>query len=74
MIRNPGQKDLQNQNTDRQLEAEFFRDKSPWNTIEKDRVGIDGLRMRLQEVITEHTRREFPKVSYAHLAKLVSIC
>lgn len=64
VVRNPGQKDLQSQSTDRQLEDNFFRDTTPWNTIEKDRVGIEGLRTRLQEVITDHTRREFPKVSH----------
>ncbi|KAK2766759.1 hypothetical protein FQN54_006073 [Arachnomyces sp. PD_36] len=62
VVRNPGKKDLESQLTDRQLEADFFRNEWPWNTIEKDRVGIDGLRIRLQEVITDHTRREFPKV------------
>ena len=62
VVRNPGQQDLQSQNTDRHSEATFFRDVRPWNTLEKDRVGIAALRVRLQEVITRHTRREFPKV------------
>ncbi|KAM5464735.1 hypothetical protein MauCBS54593_006826 [Microsporum audouinii] len=62
VVRNPGQQDLLDQNTDRQSERRFFRDVSPWNTLEKDRVGIDALRIRLQEVITARTRHEFPKV------------
>ncbi|KKZ68835.1 hypothetical protein EMCG_00006 [[Emmonsia] crescens] len=62
VVRNPGQQELQSQNTDRHLEASFFRDVRPWNTLDKDRVGIAALRTRLQEVHTCHTRREFPKV------------
>ncbi|OJD16945.1 hypothetical protein AJ78_02927 [Emergomyces pasteurianus Ep9510] len=62
VVRNPGQQELQRQNTDRHSEASFFRDVGPWNTLDKDRVGIVALRARLQEVLTCHTRREFPKV------------
>jgi hypothetical protein len=63
VVRNPGQQELQSQNTERYSESSFFRDTRPWNALEKDRVGILALRARLQEVITCHTRREFPKVS-----------
>ncbi|EFR05207.1 interferon-induced GTP-binding protein Mx1 [Nannizzia gypsea CBS 118893] len=62
VVRNPGQKDLCDQNTDRQAEMRLFRDVSPWNTLDQDRVGISALRKRLQEVITSRTRHEFPKV------------
>lgn len=44
------------------MEKIFFEDSQPWNSIEKDRVGVTALRTRLQGVITGHTRREFPKV------------
>ncbi|EEP80954.1 predicted protein [Uncinocarpus reesii 1704] len=62
VVRNPGQQDLQNQNTSRQGESKFFSEESPWNSMPADRTGIDALRDRLQEVHTAHTRREFPKV------------
>lgn len=62
VVRNPGQKELQDGNVDRQLEKVYFQNTSPWNTIKKNSLGIDALRTRLQEVITDHTRREFPKV------------
>ena len=43
-------------------ERSFFAEKSPWNSLDKDRVGIDHLRARLQEILADHIRREFPKV------------
>ena len=63
IVRNPGQKQLQDSAADRRaIEMIFFRDKAPWNTLEKDRVGIGALRVRLQEILTSNIRREFPKV------------
>jgi hypothetical protein len=63
IVRNPGQKQLQDSFTDRRtIEKKFFRDNAPWNTLEKDRVGISALRVRLQEILTSNIRREFPKV------------
>ncbi|KAK2734869.1 hypothetical protein FQN57_001432 [Myotisia sp. PD_48] len=62
VLLNPGQQDLLNQKIGRDSEERFFSNVSPWNSLEKDRVGIEALRIRLQEVITRHTRREFPKV------------
>ncbi|EGE04192.1 dynamin GTPase [Trichophyton equinum CBS 127.97] len=72
VVRNPGQQDLLDQNTGRQSEVEFFRDRSPWNTLDKDRVGVDALRIRLQEVITTRTRHEFPKVK-AKISKRLQV-
>ncbi|KAF3481522.1 dynamin family protein [Arthroderma uncinatum] len=64
--------DLLDQNTDRQSETRFFRDVSPWNTLEKERVGISALRTRLQEVITTRIRHEFPKVK-AEISKRLQV-
>ncbi|KAF3481538.1 dynamin family protein [Arthroderma uncinatum] len=72
VVRNPGQQDLLDQNTDRQSETRFFRDVSPWNTLEKERVGISALRTRLQEVITTRIRHEFPKVK-AEISKRLQV-
>ncbi|CAK4033018.1 interferon-induced GTP-binding mx2 [Lecanosticta acicola] len=45
MIRNPGQLDLANTDLDRDsMEADFFRSQKPWDTIDKDKVGIDALK------------------------------
>ncbi|EME80001.1 uncharacterized protein MYCFIDRAFT_141872 [Pseudocercospora fijiensis CIRAD86] len=63
IIRNPGQMEMADTGLDRgALEANFFRSQAPWNTIEKDKVGIDALRVRLKDVLSSLVKREFPKV------------
>ena len=64
IVRNLGQQHLNDGNTDRQsLEENFFRFEKPWDSIDKDRVGVAALQKRLQQTLTTHIRREFPKVS-----------
>ena len=64
VIRNPGQMELQDAALDRDgLEADFFRSNAPWSSIEKDKVGVDSLRLRLKDVLSLLVKREFPKVS-----------
>jgi hypothetical protein len=68
ILRNPGQKDIEDSSTDRDaMEKSFFRDRAPWNTIDKDRVGIEALQLRLQEILASKIRSEFPKVSTRQL-------
>jgi Dynamin family/Dynamin central region len=63
LVRNLGQKQLSDQSCDRQSEEnKFFETKAPWNSLEKSRVGIRALRIRLQDILATHIRREFPKV------------
>lgn len=63
IVRNPGQQQLLEQSTDRDsAEARFFRDESPSNSLDKDKVGIGALKTRLQKIQSAHIRREFPKV------------
>jgi hypothetical protein len=63
IIRNLGQKDLQDMSMDRgDLEAAFFRSLTPWSSIEKEKVGIDSLRLRIKEVLSSLVKKEFPKV------------
>ncbi|OQN95383.1 hypothetical protein B0A48_18618 [Cryoendolithus antarcticus] len=60
--RNPGQKELQD-NIDRNvLEADFFRSCVPWSSVDKDKVGVDSLRLRLKEVHSSLVKTEFPRV------------
>lgn len=64
MIRNPGQLELSDKQLDRDaLETDFFRSRVPWNSIDKEKVGINALRDRLKEVLSQLVKREFPKVS-----------
>ena len=65
LVRNPGQQQLADPFSNRQsLEESFFRSEVPWNSLDKDKVGIKALRIRLQDVLATHIRREFPKVGY----------
>ncbi|KAI1950910.1 hypothetical protein LOZ57_001458 [Ophidiomyces ophidiicola] len=73
VVRNPGQKDLSMGKIGRDSEEAFFNEVSPWKSVDKDKVGIESLRGRLQEVLTNHIRREFPKVK-AEISKQLAIC
>jgi GTPase SAR1 family protein len=65
LVRNHGQKQLSDPSHDRQsLENNFFQTQAPWNSLDKSRVGIEALRIRLQDVLATHITREFPKVGY----------
>jgi GTPase SAR1 family protein len=73
LVRNLGQRELRDKADSRgSLEDKFFKTKAPWNTIDKAKVGVVALRMRLQKILTDHIRREFPKVrgSALHNRKL----
>jgi hypothetical protein len=62
IVRNRGQKELSSSCTDRfHKEREFFN-KTPWLSLDRDRVGVSALKGRLQELLIDITRREFPKV------------
>jgi hypothetical protein len=63
LLRNPGQAELTSANKDRNaIEDKFFQKVDPWNKLDKKKVGIITLRDRLQEILGDHIRREFPKV------------
>ena len=63
LVRNPGQQQLLDKDMNRnEIEKAFFNKVVPWSSLDKERVGISALRMRLQEILADHIRREFPKV------------
>lgn len=65
LLRNPGQADLTSSSEERrEIERRFFTRESPWNTLDEGKVGVESLRARLQEVLEDHIRREFPKVNH----------
>nr|POE56451.1 interferon-induced gtp-binding protein mx [Quercus suber] len=73
ILRNPGQKDLENASFDRQRqEHDFFRSVRPWNTLDHDDVGIEALRRRLKDVLSSLIRREFVKVKVEVQKKLTT--
>jgi hypothetical protein len=70
-VRNLGQQQIQDTAADRSaVEKAFFRDRSPWNELDQDRVGVDALHNRLQEVLASNIRREFSNVKREVLTKL----
>jgi hypothetical protein len=70
-VRNLGQQQIQDTAADRSaVEKAFFRDRSPWNELDQDRVGVDALHNRLQEVLASNIRREFSNVKREVLNKL----
>lgn len=65
VVRNPGQKDLDNMITreGRQAqEKDFFLMQHPWVKVAKDRAGTEALRYRLIEILGEMVQREFSQV------------
>ncbi|KGO67535.1 Dynamin [Penicillium italicum] len=62
VVRNLGQKDLQDSSKDRDVEEEIFSNSPPWNRLSKDNYGIEALRTRLQALLASNVRREFPSV------------
>lgn len=45
--------------------------KEPWNSLLKNRVGVQSLKARLGELLNETTRREFPKLG-AEISKILN--
>ncbi|KAH5253821.1 hypothetical protein HBI71_143110 [Parastagonospora nodorum] len=62
LLRNPGQSDLNAERCRHAIEVEFFTKKAPWNSLDKEKLGVQALRVRLQAILEDHIRREFPKV------------
>lgn len=62
LLRNPGQFDLNAGRGRHKKEAEFFPKNAPWKSLDKENLGVQTLRVRLQAILEDHIRREFPKV------------
>ncbi|KAJ9306751.1 hypothetical protein DTO217A2_3738 [Paecilomyces variotii] len=62
VVRNLGQKELQEGGVDRDIAEEDFRHTHPWNTIGEEKFGIKALRSRLQETVTTNARQAFASV------------
>ncbi|KAI9736866.1 MAG: hypothetical protein M1818_005917 [Claussenomyces sp. TS43310] len=62
MVRNRGQSELGVDSAERDRTEKNFFDTEPWSRLDKDRVGTSALQNRLQDILVDITRREFPKV------------
>jgi hypothetical protein len=70
LLRNPGQSDLNAGRCRHAIEAEFFTSKAPWKNLDKGKLGMQTLRVRLQAILEDHIRREFPKVGQNILRRI----
>lgn len=63
VVRNPGQIQLADESLDRgNIEQEFFSISAIWKDVDLDKKGIDALRVRIQALLNDLVRQEFPKV------------
>lgn len=62
MVRNLGQKESEDSKDRHALEKHFFFRTAPWNKLSSDKVGVESLQLRLQELLGTLTRRDFPQV------------
>lgn len=62
VVRNLGQRELEDGNVDRDLLEEKWHQTPPWNRVQAEKFGINALRKHLQHVLTSHVRRTFPSV------------
>jgi len=73
IVRNRGQSELSSESVVRaQKERDFFM-REPWSRLERHRVGTPALQQRLQDLLVDITRREFPKVQ-AQITRQLASC
>ncbi|KFY44146.1 hypothetical protein V495_03615 [Pseudogymnoascus sp. VKM F-4514 (FW-929)] len=62
IVRNRSQKELDTDSDSRTRKERSFFSTDPWSSLPKDRVGVDALKSRLQDLLSEIVQREFPKI------------
>ncbi|KFY31209.1 hypothetical protein V493_01317 [Pseudogymnoascus sp. VKM F-4281 (FW-2241)] len=62
IVRNRSQKELNTDSDSRTRKERSFFGTDPWSSLPKDRVGVDALKSRLQDLLSEIVQREFPKI------------
>ncbi|OBT97129.2 hypothetical protein VE01_04870 [Pseudogymnoascus verrucosus] len=62
IVRNRSQKELDTDSDSRTRKERSFFGTDPWSSLPKDRVGVDALKSRLQDLLSEIVQREFPKI------------
>ena len=63
VVKNPGQKALNDDSFDRyESERTFFLSEHPWSGLSPEQTGIEALRNRLVGILGDMIEREFPKV------------
>ncbi|OBT73998.1 hypothetical protein VF21_06003 [Pseudogymnoascus sp. 05NY08] len=62
IVRNRSQKELDTDSDTRTRKERSFFGTDPWSSLPKDRVGVDALKRRLQDLLSEIVQGEFPKI------------
>ncbi|RTE68288.1 hypothetical protein BHE90_017335 [Fusarium euwallaceae] len=62
VVKNRGADDTSSSAEERNLEEENFFREAPWNKLPADRLGIPALKTRLQHLLMDRIKSEFPKV------------
>ncbi len=73
IVRNRGQSELGLDSAERCKKERNFFSTEPWAKLDRDRVGTAALQSRLQDLLIDITRREFPKVQ-AQIMQQLSSC
>lgn len=74
VVRNPGQIQLADESLDRgSIEQGFFSFSPYWKDVDLDKKGINALRVRIQAILNDLVRQEFPKVSRIVFFGMISL-
>jgi hypothetical protein len=73
IVRNRGQIELLSDSAVRNQKEKDFLSTDPWLRLDRDRAGTPALQKRLQDLLVDITRREFPKVQ-AQIVRQLSTC
>ncbi|KAH8435114.1 dynamin family protein [Aspergillus melleus] len=70
LVRNLSQRELSGKRVDRDAKEAEWGSKKPWNCIPSDRFGVESLKARLREAVTDNARRALPLVRTEILRRL----
>ncbi|KAK1978506.1 dynamin family protein [Colletotrichum cereale] len=62
VVKNRGADDTSSSKEERDYHEKAFFSEDPWSKLDKSRLGIPALRIRLRELLMDRTKSEFPKV------------
>ncbi|KAL2814042.1 P-loop containing nucleoside triphosphate hydrolase protein [Aspergillus granulosus] len=62
VVRNLNHKELQEKIVERDEAEKEWQVKAPWSSVDKEKWGIEALKLRLQEILSLIVRKEFPLV------------
>lgn len=72
LVRNLGQRELQEGGVNHSTAEDKFGREEPWNSISPDHYGINSLRLRLQEAVIDNAQKSFSQVHLEILKRLKS--